>query len=395
MTDDLDEEDSLLGVDALSFVDFLFGLVAVMILALSLASSGQHETTQKLRSGSLTRDFILEVLRCGLDDESIKKDCDSVLGDFEIKRPPGEAVLVAEYTKKDGPGMFSSGKSFLNTHTGVDELLKEIRTRIEQVLPCFAPRHPKALVDVAEDCTPIYVAAERFMSPGSSEKERDIVTSKFATVELFVIEGHSDGLELGGNQSLPEDRAKRVLRYLITGEDDGNKSTAIKVSQALDDLAPKGAAFDSALMSTVPIRQRLVEVCLGAESGEGITVREWCSRLLDGASRSDAVQGTYYSRIFALSSFGRYSLRYGKRFLKEGEGQGDPKDRRIELRLVMSSLPQGIYELQQAHSDKAYFALFSAAAVAALQQCDNDSGDDKGSVDCLTALNQVIDGSDG
>ncbi|AHF86642.1 hypothetical protein RLEG3_12350 [Rhizobium leguminosarum bv. trifolii WSM1689] len=390
-----EENQDIFGGDASSFVDFLLSLVAIMIVALSLSREGLDATTNQLRYGNLTRDFILETLRCGVEGAASGKveHCKNTFSDggktVSFFIPKGEPVLVlADVNDMNatppGRGVFPRGNHVLQG--AANEAIEALRARIDVVFPCFAPSDGSKVAKLADDesCETVFTAARAYADTFGKVVDE---LSDLATIELFVIEGHSDAERLTrDNSDLPAQRANMVLFRLLGAVSDRRIDN---VGQLLDALANEAVSATSPLSHLVPVRERLIQQC-------AITAPSWCKNIdepwPDNASEVVRTAKTNLSKIFAAAAFGRFSLRFPDR-----ESSPNPRNRRVEFRLIMATVPGGMFELQENEPGTAYVDLFSSSVVEAFRECDNHNRSTSVSpiADCASQLNAVVAKGDG
>lgn len=389
------------GNDAGIFVDFLLSIVAILIVSLSVARSGLISASQQVQSTSvllqstnITRDFILLSLQCGWDNIDAEGGCiDGSKAYFpsdgservriELSADLRSGVVVLSAASERGAGFFAFGEP--NLPDASFSAVEEVKARLDALISCFSVADPDRPGQAVCNAS-ILDSATRYMRTRLGN-EALVGPSQLGVIELVVIEGHSDGVEID-DSPLPDNRAKALLLGLLgktwTSESAGNG--------LLDDFATDPELSTEPLMNHVALSQRFQHLCAGEQQNAV------CDALFGygtGLTRSDP------ARLFALSSFGRYSLRFGETLSESFELSGraafrelnaacenpasrsplraacDPRDRRAEIRILMSTVPEALLRLQaEARSgDKlcGYVDLFSASAVQALNRCDGET----------------------
>ncbi len=151
----------------------------------------------------------------------------------------------------------------------------------------------------------------------------------------------------------------------------------------------------TALFWLAPLGARITEECrLGRELAQGLPA--WCRALLPpavspipssvGEQDTTPASLSRLPKLFAMTSYGRYSLRYGT------PGVVDPRDRRVEFRLRGAIIPAAIHDLftdpdEPYFNNTGLFRLYSTDAAMALHQCDATRGRDES---CLVALDDLV-----
>lgn len=393
------------GKDAGIFVDFLLSIVAILILSLSVArrgldTAGQQlqSTSELLQSTNITRDFILLSLKCGPDNietDSMASNTacvDDSKARFRASGQDGQSivlradlrsgVVVLSAASDRDAGFFAYGEEVLPRVSR--RAVETVKKRLDALIPCFSIADPDRMPTVACDEKILNNAAKYMKARLSSEVP--IAPSQLGVLELVLIEGHSDGVALSNNAlNLPDNRAKSLLLGLLgktwRSEQDNRLLDAFETDEEIS-IAP--------LLSHIALGQRLQQLCADEQQN---TV---CVALFaDGTGLTRRAP----ARLFALSSFGRYSLRFGKTLSEEipGYDQGqttelndacsggpeshselraacDPRDRRAEIRILMSTVPEALLRLQAQPGNEAcgYVDLFSASAVQALNHCEGE-----------------------
>lgn len=391
------------GKDAGMFVDFLLSIVAILIVSLSVARGGMNSASQQLQSTSvllqstnITRDFILLSLQCGPDNIDIDNTgpntaCrDDSEARFRASGDDGESivlradlrsgVVVLSAASDQDAGFFAYNEARLPPASR--RAVETVKERLDALIPCFSVADPDR-PSTATCNDEILTHATEYMR-ARLDAEEPIEPSQLGVLELVLIEGHSDGVAFGGDD-LPDNRAKSLLLGLL-----GETWTREADNALLDAFLTDRELSIAPLLSHVALSQRFQQLC--AEEQQNAA----CDALFldgDGLTRSDP------ARLFALSSFGRYSLRFGERLSEEipgntqslsaalraacGDPQNrsslrdacDPRDRRAEIRVLMSAVPEALLRLQAQPGNETcgYVDLFSASAVQALSRCEGDA----------------------
>ncbi len=434
MRPEIDEIEQLTEDEATTgFIDIQFGLIAILILALGAAASGLRTTAHQLRMSEAGSSEQLELLLCtpvsigGEDVAPADLACEENTfaghggSDLEFYRPESEPVLVlslardASSVQKDSIGTFRSGESSLPGIGADKNAFEEIGKRMDVMLPCFAPLDRSVALNDAgrEGMLAIIRSCEGTYYPkigkitaeaGVALPDSDIRSgSSVSGIDLVLIEGHADGEPPGSDNiaEVAENRARSVLLALLDPvfRTKSVPDTTGGLARALDNQAARlgenRSDFKSALIDLIPLSSRLVQECMLATVDLESLLQNWCDRLLDVAGDAPdadvmalvggpAIGGVrkFVPRIFALSSYGRFSLRFGSDL-----NQGDPHDRRVEIRIHSAAIPQRIHELVEETQHIGFYRLYSAAAVVALHRCDLEREADG---DCLYALDALV-----
>lgn len=406
------ERDGGMDETATGFIDIQFGLIAIFILLLTAATSGIGKLSNQLRGVEGGMSGVIDLLLC--DWNGVQGDCESEdrnrfaghgQSEIELIRPGYELVLVLGMTTRNGGlGLFRSGSEDFPLPAQIGrEAMTTIRDRINKVLPCFAPfsRTAPGLSDRArqshQDCDEVLDRFSGGAAPG---------------IDLFQIEGHGDSDPIGTAQPLVAlHRAQAVLYSLLVEPRQNESSLALiaginaldgdGISRGLDEIM--GSASSAALGDLfwlAPLGARIAEECRVGEQERRTASEEplpelpyWCQRLLRPVSEDETQsadeQQTSASlpKLFAMTSYGRFSLRYGNIVRR-----ADPRDRRVEFRLRGSIIPTTIHELFSDRDGPYFnntrlFRLYSTDAVRALHQCDASREEN---ASCLNDLDLLI-----
>lgn len=411
-SDDTHFEDATDEEATKGFIDIQFGLILILILALASAASGLRLTINQLRSSEIGAGVAQDLLLCAVEraedgDDDLECGSDSLdfvghdglaleftrLGRVLILRtiPPDSWNGLGQF--EHSGGVFRTGSAEL-PQVGGENVVGPIGRRVDAVLPCFAPLDPGIDLDETGVTELTAITSEcrtRFFPAVSDAQLRELGISEelvlegaeFSAVDLVLIEGHSDGQGGSTTPVIGENRAKAVLLALL---DPGSRrgatgagthdTVAERLAEDIDDISavlddPERQSYETALVDLVPHSARLAYECSynPESSQQGHMV--WCDVIGNNFAGGDRSASNYIPRIFALSSFGRFSLRHGT--ARTGaEIQGDARDRRIEITLRSAAVPPGIHDLVEASSDTGYYRLFTAAAVLQLHACDID-----------------------
>lgn len=387
---------------ATGFIDIQFGLIAILILLLSTAVTGIGNLSNQLRGVEGGMSGIIDLLLCDWNGEPANcepGDHNRFEGhrgsEIELIRPGQEMVLVLGMTSEDrGTGLFPLGEQAFPVPPNIRrEAMTTIRDRINRILPCFAPFSRstpdlRARADQSRrDCVEVLLLG-RFSeraAPG---------------IDLFQIEGHGDNVPFGtgADPRLAMNRAQAVLYSLLVEPraNEGplaliqriNQFDARRIADELDRIIqPSSSTTLGDLFWLAPLGARITEECrLGRELRQDLP--EWCQGLLpEGQPRGTPNLESRLPKLFAMTSYGRFSLRYGDR----ANTAGDPRDRRVEFRLRGSIIPTGIHDLftdpeGPYFNNTGLFRLYSTDAVMALHQCDATRESNQG---CLVDLDRL------
>ena len=185
----------------------------------------------------------------------------------------------------------------------------------------------------------------------------------FPGLDLLLVEGHGDSDTATGNKAaVAINRSQAVLHALLTGQTTGWLNDPLLLAKGIDDLANANATGNSLLFLT-PLSSRLVQECAALVSEDS---PDWCRALLEGADSEVRKLADRAPRLFAMTSYGRFSLRYGN------GGIADPRDRRVEFRLRGATIPTAIHDLVKRESQHSLYRLYTTDAVSALYECDSE-----------------------
>ena len=401
------------------FIDIQFGLIAVLILALSMATVGLLNTARRLQLTESSADaFIHLLLYEPLDErETIASEAERLrqvnfFGDHALAlyTVPAEKVVVLGPVEQDSGELFGFGNSLISSDGGQD-IFESLRRRSSAFFPCFSPldrsprfnddqqrAHFSALVDRCEE---VYLpeGARVLELTGDAPPS----PAEQPGLDLFIIEGHSDGGRPIGNDGarVAEERAQRVLLALLSEDPVESINLVPKGSlpykiDSMTSLLPAQIShgYRSVLLDLVPLSARVLQECLVEyDRNNNATQTTWCEALVSD-SRKQAVADASIGdrselripRIFAMSSFARYSLRWGTL------GTPDNRDRRVEFRFRPAAIPASIHKLVRSTGGKeSYYRLYSASAALALHKCDLKRAADE---TCVGVLDQLVHSDD-
>lgn len=402
---------------ATGFIDIQFGLIAIFILLLSAATAGIGNLSNQLKGVEGGMSGIINLLLCDNLTAGSKEcgagDHNRFSGqnqdfDIELSRPGHEMVLVLGMTDKDWNGipatarndigLFASGQIYPPGSLDYrPDALTEIRDRLSTTLVCFAPLareavNGRALARNAFTNCPAVLAE----LPGSE-------STAAPGIDLLQIEGHGDWREAGTTDAgVALGRAQTVLLALLfnqvptssdpvvdwikrsTSSNDDSKNFNWVAYQLDQIMSMNGNQRDalSTLFWLAPLGARIEEECRAGRHYNR-TLPDWCWALVNPMPAPRIGNEDFTSRLpklFAMTSYGRFSLRYGV------PGEINPRDRRVEFRLRGSIIPAAIHELYEETGNTRLFRLYSTDAVMALHQCDETRESNQ---TCLDALDRL------
>lgn len=465
---DDDVSQTHIGIDesTAGFIDIQFGLIAILILALSVTTTGLiygSEQLERSQSGSgvfiqmfLSNDNVPRAeLSCPAGEGLGQEFADAIQFGNNLalcaEWSDGVAVLgpLERSTDRDAT-LFVSGDSVLPTNPGSVAVIDRIQRQTFAVFPCLAPLDRRmqfgnddlgTFLDVIQDCNRIHfpVAASALEAEWSSEVS--LANLRLPGLDLFIIEGHADGERPGGDTqaAVAGARAERILFTLLRpriGSDsetlfnEVNGLSPSQLSGQIDRLSTQlpglGArSYQSGLLDLVPLSRRVSQECYlevhslarspqgqavleGEEASDQVSLPIWCAELVginyealeaSGGNvriRRDALspflatddvqpEGLRIPRLFALSDYGRFSLRHG------GLGPADNRNRRVEFRFLTAAIPAEIHQLVRETRDTNYYLLYTAAATMVLHQCDIERAQSvRPEQTCVEHLNRLV-----
>lgn len=399
------------------FIDIQFGLIAILILALSAATVGFLSTARRLELTEASARAFAYLLRYESPSQAATSpptEADlhraNTFGGLALYPVSAEGVVVfgaEQDSVSEGDALFRTGFSEIQENNG-GRILALLRTRTAAFFPCFAPLDRSLNFNNSEEkrefnqridaCENVYLRASG-IAPIALHTET-LNSRDQPGLDLFVIEGHSDGQQPNvKNAAVAEARAQRVLYALLSDEQIGliNDISEAALPYRIDGMARQlpgqgRSGYRSALLDLVPLSTRIFQECLAEykRAAGQISHTKWCDALLrDAGALREASEGIVAGfqlrvpRIFALSSYGRFSLRFGRLAMPNN------RDRRVEFRFRPAAIPPSIHELVRAEGgNQSYYRLYSASAALTLHRCDLQRPVDG---TCVGALNDLVE----
>lgn len=432
------------------FIDIQFGLIAILILALSVTTRGLIDGSQQLERSQSGSNVFIEMFLSDEDEDASHGDsfaCDRRDGIHSAVRFGPHLALCAEWDDGVavlGPwgnrgALFASGEGKLPINEPGEDLLEYLRSRTLDVFPCVAPLDRNmafedaaldAFRDVLSRCQQThYPVAARTMDPTWSA-ESGVASLRLPGLDLFMIEGHADGANPRGptQAAVAVERAQRVLLAMLSPlgtEDIGSfleslnaiPSAALpyridRLALALPDRSVRG--YQSGLLDLVPLSRRVYQECrLYAEELEvnadisRLRLPVWCAVLLD-FSYTEEIDAQGFIEIVqteplapeagsALQSASVYVPRlfalsnYDRFSLRHGSlGTANNRDRRVEFRFLTAAIPAEIHQLVRSRGNTDYYLLYTAAATMELHNCDIARAQPGAAETCVERLNRLV-----
>ncbi|MEZ5492242.1 MAG: hypothetical protein R3F50_18315 [Gammaproteobacteria bacterium] len=337
------------------FIDIQFGLIAILILALSVTSRGLRDGSQQLERSQSGSNLFIEMFLSDEDEETSHRERLSCARGGEIHSAVrfGDIALCAEWDdgvavlgpwEKSGE-LFESGRSelppgrtgkeFTDMETAAN-LVEHLRGRTLDLFPCLAPLDRNMdFEDGALDAfkalmlrcqkTHFSVAARTLDLPWSDET--GVASLRLPGLDLFMIEGHADGArpdqigdpiaERNRKAAVAGARAQRVLYAMLNpggAESIGSFLGAVNsiLPEALpfhiDQLASAlpgedERSYQSGLLDLVPLSRRVYQECyihareleVDADVGDR-RLPVWCAALL-GVQNSKEIDAQGFVQI--------------------------------------------------------------------------------------------------
>lgn len=312
--DDVTEAQDGIDESTSGFIDIQFGLIAILILALSVTTRGLIDGSEQLARSQSGSNVFIEMFLSDEDAETSRLSCAKREKIHKAVRF-GNLALCAEWDDGvavlgpwgDNGALFESGQSKLPIGQSGERLVAHLQGRTRDLLLCIAPLDRNMVFEAEEALKEFkflisrcqkthYAVAARALDPSWSA-ETGVAGLRLPGLDLFMIEGHADGQPpfeakgQGGRRPLEDDlkrqndsaavagaRAQRVLyamlnphgaenigSFLLAVNDIENPSLPFEIDKLASELPGQPGRdsnyYQSGLLDLVPLSRRVYQEC--------------------------------------------------------------------------------------------------------------------------------------